>query len=358
MSVLLPSVALVLALLVPGVAAPAATPRHAELPLYHSALPSTPARLDTLYNRLHRPLWGGEFSGVAQLEIQHGGLGGTSCSGALLGGGRFVLTAAHCLSESGGLDGPVQGKAWFPTRAEGRYTGTLQAVSFSSAQVHPDWDGDFLRRGNDIALLRLDAPAPPGARRYALYEDGDEVGRVATKVGWGQYGTGEGDALGFGWRMGHNLWDATASAMSRALGGGELDSVLQYDFDNGLARNDAFGFFFGLEQRGVAGEVLSGPGDSGGPSFIDGRIAGITSYAVRLFRENGSSSDLTPLLDSSFGEFGGDTRVSAYLDWIHAAMVPEPPPALSLAAGLLVLLAGKALRRPGRWPGRTWPAAR
>ena len=95
---------------------------------------------------------------------------------------------------------------------------------------------------------------------------------------------------------------------------------LLYDFDNGLAENDAFGVFFGNSDLGLGiEEVSSAFGDSGGPTIVDGKITGVTSYILSL-TIGSKTSDITGKLDSSFGEFSGDTRVSKYTHFIDNAM--------------------------------------
>jgi len=44
-------------------------------------------------------------------------------------------------------------------------------------------------------------------------------------------------------------------------------------------------------------------------------------------------------LDFSFGEFGGDTRISSFQAFIDAALVPEPGAILLMVSGLAGLLA-------------------
>jgi len=95
--------------------------------------------------------------------------------------------------------------------------------------------------------------------------------------------------------------------------------VLQYDFDNGDPDNDAFGFFLSNPNTGLGNdEVSSAPGDSGGPSQNANVITGVTSYGLTLtFTNGGGTSDVTPgVVDSSFGEFSGDSRVSKYTKFI------------------------------------------
>jgi hypothetical protein len=85
-----------------------------------------------------------------------------------------------------------------------------------------------------------------------------------------------------------------------------------------------------------ADEVASALGDSGGPVFINGAIAGVTALLGQF-----PAADVNASLDSSWGELSFDTRVSNYRSFITAAtggaavFVPEPSSvALVLAAGM------------------------
>ena len=225
------------------------------------------------------------------------------------------------------------------------------SLSIENIFIHEDWTASFYG-GNDIAILELEDIAPEAAERFDIYREVDEVGQVGDKVGYGRSGNGnDGDVLGSGTkRAGQNRYDSTGTRFN-FLGGTE--GLLAYDFDNGLAENDAFDFFFGNAYADLGlglNEVNAAPGDSGGPTLIDGEIAGITSFGARLFRDS-ASSDIDGDLNASFGEFGFDTRVSSHASWIDAILdawddpndpvdVPEP----SELAGLMVLGTGLLLR--------------
>jgi hypothetical protein len=307
------------------------------------------------------------LDGVAMVIVETtGGLfyGG---SGVLLSTGRHLLTAAHLVTDGSGALNVISARVFFDLPfPDGRVE-----IAGGSFIPHPDWDGDVLR-GNDIAIITLAEVAPAAAQRYDLYDGTDEVGKDGTKAGYGLSGqgdTGETGAYDFGTkRSGQNKYDALADVALENWWGRTpgVDfvpgSVLQYDFDNGKFDNetgtwpnDAFGFMFGdldpllRDPLGLGeDEVMAALGDSGGPTFIDGKIAGIASYRERLFNWPSwyDSPDVNGWPDSSFGEFGSDTRVSFYADWIRA-VIPEPSSIIvwSLLSGLAV---AAGFRRSGR----------
>jgi len=102
------------------------------------------------------------------------------------------------------------------------------------------------------------------------------------------------------------------------------------DFDNGRTRNDGFAFW-GVGPADAIGkgvdEGMSAGGDSGGPHFVPdsaGVITGVTSYGITfIVGIRPFQSDVNNFLDSSFGEFGGDTRVSFYTDFIDGVLASK-----------------------------------
>jgi len=156
--------------------------------------------------------------------------------------------------------------------------------------MHPSWNEERLGEPDviDLALLRLDRPVDD-AQVAPLYCEGGEKGKVITIFGWG--GTGDGtstelvkDRL---FRRGENIID-------------EVTPRIRFDFDEPTSP-DATEY-----------EAVSGPGDSGGPAFID--IQGI-SYLVGV-----SSFQQDEVAPGLYGVIENYERVSRHLDWINGVV--------------------------------------
>ncbi len=257
---------------------------------------------------LHEIAPGTGFDGVVDLTINTI-FGTIACSGSLLSSGTHILTAAHCLTDDFGNLIATSASAGFDL-INGPVT--LAADQFF---VHPSYDGNSLH-GFDIAIIQLASTAPAAADRYDIYRGSDEIGRVGFRVGYGLTGTGNsGDTGSAGVkRGGENRYDALADIWEGVFFSGiNPGTQLGVDFDSGLPVSDSFGAIFDITDLGQGlNEVNSASGDSGGPVFINGQIAGVTSYGF----SPGFPFDVVPGINSSFGEFSGDTRVSVVADWI------------------------------------------
>ncbi len=258
---------------------------------------------------------GAGFDGVVQLII-HTPVGDFTCSGTLLVTGGHILTAAHCVSDDFGN--------MIATGVDVIFNLPGGQVTIPSSQIfmHPGYQGNAnILRGNDIAVIELSTLAPTAAQRFDIYRNTDEVGKTSTKYGYGNTGqgpTGEIPNSGGAMRTGVNVYDAPGEILNGvelAPGTVFAGSQLLYDFDDGTPARDYFGQVFGIVDLGFGtAEVNSGRGDSGGPTFINGLVAGVTSYGLSVRTDNDQ------IINSSFGEISGDTRVSTYADWIDAIL--------------------------------------
>jgi hypothetical protein len=284
------------------------------------------------------------LDGIAKLMIDTS-TASFLCSGALLASGRHLVTAAHCVTDPNGMPDLIALAAIFET------SDAVSLVAGTEAFVHPLYTGD-LRGGHDLAVISLAGPAPAGADRYPIYRGNDELGQLGLMAGYGATGQGKRD-LGIPGeikRAGWNRFEVDGGAF--AFPG--LDDLLLYDFDNGRAANDGLGLFLGLHDLGEGRrEVFPTIGDSGGPTFLGGALAGIHSFGFRL-PSDGLNPDVDTEVNQSFGEFAADIRLSPYAGWIDGLLsVPEPPTLVLVLSSLLLLALIAAIGRAKGY--RFWP---
>lgn len=299
-------------------------------------------------------------NGVGSIFIQFAGTlpGGFICTASAISP-THILTASHCL-RNGPTDAVARVRFILPS--EGLI---LEASGFS---VNPEFDffepivGAFAQ--GDVAVVELADPLPANIEIYDLNRSSDELKKETQHYGHGRSGVGEsgatGDADFFYARTGKNQYDETFEALFAA----GFDQLI-HDFDSGKGKNDATAWWYSSKFNCPQGkgkavkctvaregnrytdtgfrklEVGVAPGDSGGPGFVDGKIAGVHSFGFTYGTcdEFTNAPDATCGLDSSFGEMSGDARVSTYAGWIDAQVangvstpIPEPLPAAPSAA--------------------------
>ncbi len=313
------------------------------------------------------------YSGVVALIINRES-GSFICSGSLLPDRRSILTAAHCVSDGAGTANPLSATAFFNNGTDAdavlNASPLSTGVSVSNFFVNPGYTGNVIDQ-NDVAVLRLSELAPAFAQAYDILTGDDLVGDVFNVAGVGGRSTVGGNVgvnAGTGRRrQGDNRFDfafgdagfggfftdvdGDGANFFTPVGGptAAVDFSFISDFDNGLAANDAsclLGGAFGLTSSQFCDlglglrEVSVAGGDSGGPQFINGRIASVTSYGLSF---GGGFGDLVPGLQSSFGELNGFVPTFLHAGFIRASLVPEPSTWAMMILGFG--LVGSAARR-------------
>lgn len=160
--------------------------------------------------------------------------------------------------------------------------------------IHPAFKS--LEEGiqHDIALIKIKGSVKNGTPAK-LYDKQDETGQQITIVGMGDMGTG---------LTGPQKWDKITRAATNKID--EVDNQwLRFSFDSNESANTT-------EMEGI-----SGPGDSGGPAFVDKdgvrHIIGISSH------QKGQA-------EYGKGRYGVTeyyVRVSVYSSWIKETIVAE-----------------------------------
>lgn len=231
------------------------------------------------------------------------------CSGSLLAGGEYVLTAAHCVT--GDTD------TLTATSVSLDFANVGLQVSSTSYIVDPTWTGN-LYNGGDLALIKLSTPVT-SITGYMLDLASSAAGDVVTLAGYGinAYGTNGYSTNNFG-----TLYYGTTQYLGLWS---DPNTVYAYQFVN--------------SGPGYTGsqEAVIAPGDSGGGALIDvngtWEIVGVHDFNACV------TNGCTP--NSSLNQYGGDTSVYADASFLEPYLAPEPGSLLVMGTGLFGLMAAR-----------------
>jgi len=191
----------------------------------------------------------------------------------------WVITAAHV-----GQDlSPFANSVRFGTRE----------VRVKEVFLHPSWKGAPRPEVSDIALLELEAPVAD-VEPTAIVREAPTVGEIVTFVGCGGTGTGQ-----TGPKITDDRWRGATNSLDEIAG-------------------TRFRFRFDAPPDGTDLEGISGPGDSGGPAFVE---RGGKHAVVGISSTNHSGTGTGPC---TYGTIESYANIPAVAEWIDQTMQSPP----------------------------------
>ena len=320
-------------------------------------LPGSGLTDPSLANGYNATFDGINLNGVGVIQTAEGNGLYATCTAERISA-RAVLTAAHCVTDEN--TGVLTSTSTNRTTAYFRGpSGGFTAYTASAAFVQSSWQGFYnpnTMAYQDVAILLFDNPLPSYITTYGIYNNGalgseTSLGQNVDMIGYGTFGNGAGaTGFDFGRRVGNNVVDFVDNDPT-SFSYGDLYTSFE-DANNGY--NSTCGVYgtsspFCHASRGAT-EAGTAPGDSGGPLFINGLIAGVTSfgsyYCANAACDPYDVADLSRPTNA-YGAINGFAPVSVNAAFI-ANVIAAPEPTTIALTGLGVLGVAAAARRRQR----------
>jgi len=256
-----------------------------------------------------------DWAGVGSLDI-----GGRFLCSATAIDPQHVLTAAHCLDtdDDGNSDFEPEEVSFHLNYG----TDLSHTIGAASLHIHPDFTGfNNPSINDDLAVIKLQTALPNGMPVYDIHSRPLTSGNALTMVGYGTTGDGVsgyqfGTASFTTKRFGENSADLFGSDDE---GSGAME-ITAWDFDGPPAMHGSGPT--GGPTLGNDIETQIGPGDSGGPSFVneDGtwKLAAVNTF--------GGQFEDWPAPDGRFTSAGGGIALAPYSEWIDSIVHPNSTP--------------------------------
>lgn len=288
---------------------------------------------DSPNNRLDPNVPTSPYGGVGGVKVINIGDDNGACTGSALSQWS-VLTAAHCFDKN--TDGEVDSNisdVEFRLNLDGNSSSVILA---SDIELHPDYSGfNNPNAHDDLAVITLSSPLPENTPIYDLYSTPITSGTTLTLVGYGERGNGLTGYTGGSSFTNKRVGQNNADSFSLDDDGSGMNELFRYDFD-GPTGNGIYG-------GGTLGndlETIIGPGDSGGPAFVD--INGELLLAgINTFTFGGESGQ--------FGDRAGGVLLAPYINWIVSNItspvsIPEPAGIIMAMTAVASIVGLKRLR--------------
>lgn len=239
------------------------------------------------------------YGGIVSLQF-----GGTGVSTGVVISPYHILTAAHSFDSDYDGENDQGRNVTVNINLDGDLSQVIEPLFIREVDLHPDFTG-FNQPSvlDDLAVISMHWPLGDEVPVYDLFRGDPAAGDVVDLVGYGRSGDG---------KWGYSL---PSSPTVKRSGSNVIDAYLIDDEGSGLRQGYEYDFDgpsgdgpMGGPTLGNAVETLHGPGDSGGPAFIE--VAGERLvYGVNTYVHAGGGD---------FGTVGGGQLITGYLPWIDS----------------------------------------